>query len=169
MKKSSWLILVLLTLVAAGGWLAAAQATDKATDPVCGMSETKATAKWTYDFKGTTYYFCSEGCKTSFAKEPEKYLAQEAEKKPMMGGMMQGQAMQAHEGMMAGCPMMLPDVVRKVDVVKDGVVVTLTSKNAETVKKIQEHAAKMMEAKKDAAACPMAKSEGACASCPAKK
>ncbi len=83
--------------------------------------------------------------------------------------MMHAQTMQAHEGMMAGCPMMLPDVERKIEVVKDGVVVTLTSKNAETVKKIQEHAAKMAEAKKDAAACPMAKAEGACAACAAKK
>ena len=92
MKKSSWLVLALLILVAAGGWLAAAQAADKAVDPVCGMSVTKATAKHTFDYKGTTYYFCSEGCKTSFAKEPEKYLAPGAEKK-MMGGMMAGQGM----------------------------------------------------------------------------
>ncbi len=87
----------------------------------------------------------------------------------MHGQMGQGQAMPGHEGMMAGCPMMLPDVERKVEVVKDGVVVTLTSKNAETVKKIREHAAKMAEAKKDEAACPMAKAEGACAACAAKK
>ncbi len=138
----------------------------------------KATAKWTYEYKGTTYYFCSEGCKTSFAKEPEKYLAKEAEGKPM-AGMMHGQMMQGqgmmHEKMaagmaegMAGCPMMLPDVERKIETTKDGVVITLTSKNAETVKKIQEHAAKMKdmkEMKKTPAAGPMA--EGGCAGCAA--
>ena len=70
MKKSSGLVLVLLMLVAAGGWLAAAQATDKAKDPVCGMSVDKATAKWTYDYKGTTYYFCSEGCMLTFQPCP---------------------------------------------------------------------------------------------------
>lgn len=45
-----------------------------AKDPVCGMTveEAKAAAKSTY--KGQTYYFCSPGCKTSFDKEPEKFL-----------------------------------------------------------------------------------------------
>lgn len=42
-------------------------------DPVCGMDvdETKASAK--SEHKGETYYFCSDGCKTSFEKEPDKY------------------------------------------------------------------------------------------------
>ena len=26
------------------------------------------------EYKGQTYYFCSNGCKKSFDKEPEKYL-----------------------------------------------------------------------------------------------
>ncbi len=51
------------------------------------MSVTKSTAKYTTDYKGTTYYFCSEGCQTSFIKDPEKYLAKEAEGKPMAGMM----------------------------------------------------------------------------------
>ena len=56
---------------------AAAQqkAEDKAVDPVCGMTLSKAQAAATYEYKGTTYYFCSTGCKDAFAKEPEKYLA----------------------------------------------------------------------------------------------
>ncbi|MCK7500675.1 MAG: YHS domain-containing protein [Comamonadaceae bacterium] len=54
-------------------------ASDKAVDPVCGMTVVKANAKATFDYKGATYYFCSTGCKEAFAKEPEKYLkAQQA-------------------------------------------------------------------------------------------
>jgi YHS domain-containing protein/TusA-related sulfurtransferase len=148
---------------------------DMAKDPVCGMTVKKADAKYTYEYKGTTYYFCGQGCKDSFAKEPEKYLAPGATAKPMgmmMGGM-HGQQAQMKPGEQAGCnmgncPMMLADVEKKVQNTKDGVVITMTSKNPETVKKIQDHAAKMTEAKKQPggqgeANCPMG------ANCPMKK
>jgi len=58
------------------------QAQDTAKDPVCGMSVKIATAKYTSDYKGTKYYFCSEGCKTSFDKDPEKYLDKKYVPKP---------------------------------------------------------------------------------------
>ncbi|HEU5098595.1 MAG TPA: XdhC family protein, partial [Roseiflexaceae bacterium] len=45
-----------------------------ATDPICGMSVTIAGAKYTYDYQGATYYFCCDGCKTTFRKAPEQYL-----------------------------------------------------------------------------------------------
>lgn len=139
---------------------AASQTPDTAKDPVCGMSVKISTAKYMSEFKGTKYYFCSEGCKTSFDKEPEKYLAKV--QGAAAGGMMMG------GGKMEGCPMMLADVDKKVQNTKDGAIVTLSSKNAETVKKIQEHAAKMAEGKmhdggQGEACCP----EGA--SCPMKK
>ena len=54
----------------------APQAAGEAIDPVCGMTVEIATARWTHDYNGQTYYFCAPGCKRSFAKEPEKYLAQ---------------------------------------------------------------------------------------------
>jgi len=140
--------------------MTAAQTPDTAKDPVCGMSVKISTAKFSSDYKGTKYYFCSEGCKTSFDKEPEKYLAK-AQTVHAEGMMMAG-------GKMEGCPMMLADVEKKVQNTKDGVIITLTSKNAETVKKIQEHAAKMAEGKMHdggagEAGCPMG------ASCPMKK
>lgn len=47
-----------------------------AIDPVCGMEVDEKTAAATSDYKGKTYYFCAPGCKRSFDKEPEKYLAQ---------------------------------------------------------------------------------------------
>jgi YHS domain-containing protein len=137
---------------------AAAQTPDTAKDPVCGMSVKISTAKYSSEYKGAKYYFCSEGCKTSFDKEPEKYLAKQG---AMAGGMM------AHDKM-ESCPMMLADVDKKVQNTKDGAIITLSSKNAETVKKIQEHVAKMAEGKmheggQGEAGCPMG------ASCPMKK
>jgi len=43
-------------------------------DPVCGMEvdETKAAATSLY--QGTTYYFCAQACKTTFDKDPAKYV-----------------------------------------------------------------------------------------------
>jgi Cu+-exporting ATPase len=45
-----------------------------AIDPVCSMQvDTEAPAA-TSDFQGTTYYFCSEGCKKEFDSAPWKYM-----------------------------------------------------------------------------------------------
>ena len=41
-------------------------------DPVCKM-ETANYLKFTTDYKGKTYGFCSLSCKTKFLKNPEKY------------------------------------------------------------------------------------------------
>lgn len=46
-----------------------------AIDPVCGMEVDEKTAKWITDYEGKTYYFCAPGCKASFDKDPQKYLA----------------------------------------------------------------------------------------------
>jgi len=43
-------------------------------DPVCGMDVDPKTAAGNSEYKGQTYYFCSNGCKRAFDKEPEKYL-----------------------------------------------------------------------------------------------
>jgi xanthine dehydrogenase accessory factor len=45
-----------------------------AIDPVCGMKVEIATAKWTYEYQGKTYYFCAPGCKASFRKDPQAYM-----------------------------------------------------------------------------------------------
>ncbi len=50
-----------------------------AIDPVCKMEVDEATAQWTSEYKGQTYYFCAPGCKASFDKEPEKFLDAGAE------------------------------------------------------------------------------------------
>jgi len=83
---------------------------DTAIDPVCGMTVVKANAKATFDYKGTTYYFCNPGCKESFAKDPEKYLkAQQAKAAavaaPMVHKEVEGFPLEMKHGSMAGCPM----------------------------------------------------------------
>jgi YHS domain-containing protein len=47
-----------------------------AIDPVCLMEVEEATAKWTSEYQGKTYYFCAPGCKFSFEENPAQYLAE---------------------------------------------------------------------------------------------
>ncbi len=44
------------------------------TDPVCGMTISPADAVGTSEYKGQTYYFCTEQCKEKFDADPEPYL-----------------------------------------------------------------------------------------------
>jgi len=52
-----------------------------AKDPVCGMTVDEKKAAGKSEYKGQNYYFCSPGCKKTFDKAPEKYVA----KAPQMG------------------------------------------------------------------------------------
>lgn len=46
-------------------------------DLACVMVPAAAqTPHW--DYQGTTYYFCSETCKTAFIKDPARYLPKDA-------------------------------------------------------------------------------------------
>ncbi|PHK93032.1 Cu+-exporting ATPase [Roseomonas rosea] len=51
--------------------------TGLVTDPVCGMKVDPATSKHRVEHGGTTFHFCSAGCRTKFEAEPEKYLKPE--------------------------------------------------------------------------------------------
>ncbi|HKS62484.1 MAG TPA: heavy metal translocating P-type ATPase [Xanthobacteraceae bacterium] len=53
-------------------------APDGVLDPVCGMTVDPHTAKHRHQHKGQPYYFCSAGCRTKFAADPEKYLSKES-------------------------------------------------------------------------------------------
>ena len=64
------------------------------TDPVCGMQVDPASSKHRIDHVGTTYYFCSAGCRTKFAADPEAYLRPATER-----------AQPAPEGTIYTCPM----------------------------------------------------------------
>jgi Cu+-exporting ATPase len=44
-------------------------------DPVCNMDIVPATARGSSEYKGQTYYFCSQSCVQRFNADPEKYLA----------------------------------------------------------------------------------------------
>lgn len=45
-----------------------------ARDPVCGMEIDEKSAAAQYEYKHKIYYFCAQGCKVAFEKDPEKYL-----------------------------------------------------------------------------------------------
>jgi len=45
-----------------------------ARDPVCGMTVDPATSQHSFDYRGDTYHFCSAGCRTKFATDPQGYL-----------------------------------------------------------------------------------------------
>jgi Cu+-exporting ATPase len=83
---------------------------DAATDPVCGMKVERATAKWSAEHAGETYYFCSEGCLRKFEAEPQKYLAP-APFDPAALDPRRKTAPAAHPGTQWTCPMH-PEIVR---------------------------------------------------------
>ena len=57
-----------------------------ATDPVCGMTVDPHAGKPTYDHEGRIYYFCSDGCRTKFAADPDRYLTKVGEPEPLPQG-----------------------------------------------------------------------------------
>jgi YHS domain-containing protein len=59
-------------------------------DPVCGMEVDPETAAWKTEYEGQTYYFCGPGCKRSFEKAPQKFLAAGDTVKPDDTGSGQG-------------------------------------------------------------------------------
>jgi YHS domain-containing protein len=44
-----------------------------ARDPICGMTVEEKAAKWTSEYGGKRYYFCSERCKKTFDKDPKRF------------------------------------------------------------------------------------------------
>ncbi|RYF56840.1 MAG: heavy metal translocating P-type ATPase, partial [Comamonadaceae bacterium] len=48
--------------------------TGKTVDPVCGMTLDPETSEYKLQQAGETYHFCSAGCRTKFAADPERYL-----------------------------------------------------------------------------------------------
>ncbi|MEM2873710.1 MAG: YHS domain-containing protein [Nitrososphaerales archaeon] len=41
---------------------------------MCDMTVDEKTTKFKSDYKGKTYYFCSNTCKSTFDKNPGKYV-----------------------------------------------------------------------------------------------
>ena len=46
----------------------------KFIDPICGMTVEPHSAAGSFEYRGTTYYFCSKGCLQKFQQEPERFL-----------------------------------------------------------------------------------------------
>jgi Cu+-exporting ATPase len=51
--------------------------TDVLKDPVCGMTVTEE-SKYHEEFKGKTYFFCSDKCQSKFHSSPVQYIAKPA-------------------------------------------------------------------------------------------
>jgi TusA-related sulfurtransferase len=85
----------------------------------------------------------------------------------MMGGMPMGMACGKN------CPLLGQDVEMTLEKTKDGATLKVTSKNAETIKAIQEHmtehVAMMKKMKEEAGKAVKAPEGDACANCPMKK
>ena len=46
-------------------------------DPVCGMDFDTSTSSLSYEYEGTTYWFCGKGCLLEFKDDPERFLAED--------------------------------------------------------------------------------------------
>lgn len=51
---------------------------NKTQDPVCKMKVDKNKAKYSSEYKGEKYYFCSENCKNQFNAKPEDFVKENA-------------------------------------------------------------------------------------------
>ncbi len=51
------------------------QIATQVTDPVCGMTVDPATSRHRHEHDGSTFHFCSAGCREKFAADPDRYLA----------------------------------------------------------------------------------------------
>lgn len=47
---------------------------EERIDPVCGMTVEVASARHTFDYGGSTYYFCCPGCRKAFEKDPSAFV-----------------------------------------------------------------------------------------------
>ena len=90
MKLLALGVVIALAVVVMGGVTMEAQQKQGSTqaqpaktvvDPVCGMTIDPAKAAGKSEYKGTTYFFCSEHCKKTFDADPEGTLKKAAEKK----------------------------------------------------------------------------------------
>ena len=54
---------------------------NKVNDPVCGMMVDSEKAASSIEYDGKVYYFCAQGCRAQFEKEPMKYIKMSHEQK----------------------------------------------------------------------------------------
>src|SRR5688572_12822615 len=51
-------------------------------DPVCGMTVNPDSAAGSYEYDGSTYYFCSSHCLNKFRENPEAYVKETTKTAP---------------------------------------------------------------------------------------
>lgn len=84
MKKHSKVFVLLFGFVLVLALTGMAQQSEETvTCATTGKTMKKSDAKATYEYKGTTYYFCCDGCKEAFVKNPEKYIHKKATEEQM--------------------------------------------------------------------------------------
>lgn len=157
-REKTIVLLAVFAFVLSLTGIAQQKADEAVTCPVTGEVMKKSEAKISTEYKGKTYYFCCQGCKDKFLKDPEKYTQKQAEVTPEKAGIMPSAA---HAGMWADRPMMMhgrmahgrgmmmaggmllfsKDVEISIENTPDGAVIKLSSKNPDLVKVIQGHAA----------------------------
>ena len=54
-----------------------------AIDPVCGMTVDPVNAAGSFEYKGTTYYFCAKHCLHRFQQDPESFLNKSTAPQPI--------------------------------------------------------------------------------------
>jgi YHS domain-containing protein/ssDNA-binding Zn-finger/Zn-ribbon topoisomerase 1 len=74
-------LLVILAFVFVAAAIAQNPTDETVTCPVSGKVIKKSEAKGSAEYQGKTYYFCCEGCKKEFLKDPEKYAQKQTEMK----------------------------------------------------------------------------------------
>lgn len=79
--------------------------TKLALDPVCGMTVDPNRAAGSYEYQGTTYYFCSTHCLHRFRENPEQFLVKSASPSDVV------QIQPQKPGQKYTCPMH-PEIVR---------------------------------------------------------
>ncbi len=67
--------LVALKASGAGAQVVATDAPETAIDPICQMTVDIATAAFTTEWNGETYYFCAAGCQKTFERDPAAALS----------------------------------------------------------------------------------------------
>lgn len=66
--------LVALKASGAGAQVVETQAPETAIDPICDMTVDVATAAFTSEWNGKSYYFCAAGCQKAFERDPDAVL-----------------------------------------------------------------------------------------------
>ena len=55
-------------------------------DPVCGMAVKPGKTRLVSLYQGSSYWFCAEGCRSAFERNPKKYLKSKTTKRKGIWG-----------------------------------------------------------------------------------